>query len=472
MSNRERIAALAKDTLILSRNTLLVNLRFLDCALSMLDFLLSEDGYIPGTSIPINGGLIVTGKQIIYEPMWVLSRYRDEKKAIVRDYLHMVFHCIFHHPFVGELMDTQRWDLACDIAVESVIDDFGISCVAANRIQKQVALRGQIKKKVGLLSAEKIYCWLMEGDFSDEQIAQMQEPFKADEHHLWYMRKVMMQLLPGAGNAQSRSGEQEESENDGDSGGKNDAAGAFNESIAQEWKDVAKRIQTDLETFSRHQGCVASSMMQNLRAVTREKYDYSEFLRRFAVLGETMKVNEDEFDYIFYTYGMKLYGKMPLIEPLEYKEVKRIREFVIAIDTSGSVEGDKVQAFLQKTYNILKQQESFFTKINLHIIQCDAKIQEDQKITCQEEFDEYIKTMKIRGLGGTDFRPVFKYVEKLRREKEFTNLKGIIYFTDGYGTFPEKKPDYHTAFVFVDDEYNNPEVPVWAIRLVLQKDEI
>ena len=41
MSNRERIAELAKDTLILSRNTLLVNLRFLDCALSMLDFLLS-----------------------------------------------------------------------------------------------------------------------------------------------------------------------------------------------------------------------------------------------------------------------------------------------------------------------------------------------------------------------------------------------------------------------------------------------
>lgn len=80
--------------------------------------------------------------------------------------------------------------------------------------------------------------------------------------------------------------------------------------------------------------------------------------------------------------------------------------------------------------------------------------------------------MQIRGLGGTDFRPVFEYVEKLRREKEFVNLKGLIYFTDGYGTFPEKKTDYYTAFVFVDDEYNNPEVPVWAMKLVLQKEEI
>ena len=116
--------------------------------------------------------------------------------------------------------------------------------------------------------------------------------------------------------------------------------------------------------------------------------------------------------------------------------------------------------------------ESFFTKINLHIIQCDADIQEDKKITCQADFDEYLETMQIRGLGGTDFRPVFEYVEQLRQNKEFSNLKGLIYFTDGNGAFPAKKPDYDTAFVFVDDEYNNPDVPPWAIKLVLQKDEI
>ena len=232
-------------------------------------------------------------------------------------------------------------------------------------------------------------------------------------------------------------------------------------------------MQTELETFAeKRQGSEPGGLSQSLSAVTREKYDYADFLRRFAVLGEAMKVNDDEFDYIFYTYGMKLYGNMPLIEPLEYKEVKRIREFVVAIDTSGSVSGELVQKFVQKTYNILKQQESFFTKINLHIIQCDAAIQEDVKITSQEEFDAYLNTMQLRGFGGTDFRPVFDYVEQLRQAGEFTNLKGLIYFTDGFGTFPERQPDYHTAFVFIDDEYNNPDVPVWAIKLVLQKDEI
>ena len=232
------------------------------------------------------------------------------------------------------------------------------------------------------------------------------------------------------------------------------------------------RLQTDMETFSKQQGDRAGGLLQNLKEVNREKYDYTAFLKKFAVTGEAMKINDDEFDYIYYTYGLQLYKKVPLIEPLEYKDVKRIREFVIAIDTSGSTSGELVQKFIQKTYNILLSTESFFSKINLHIIQCDATIQEDAVIHSQEEFDKYLEQMKIRGLGGTDFRPVFSYVEWLIEKKEFNNLKGLIYFTDGYGTFPERKPPYETAFVFVEDNYNNPDVPPWAIKLVLQKDEI
>ena len=83
-------------------------------------------------------------------------------------------------------------------------------------------------------------------------------------------------------------------------------------------------------------------------------YDYSEFLRKFAAINETVKVSDDEFDYIYYNYGLQHYHKMPLIEPLEYREDNRIRDFVIAIDTSGSVAGEEVQSFLQKTYGILR----------------------------------------------------------------------------------------------------------------------
>lgn len=67
---------------------------------------------------------------------------------------------------------------------------------------------------------------------------------------------------------------------------------------------------------------------------------------------------------------------------------------------------------------------------------------------------------------------MFDYVEKLRQDREFINLKGLIYFTDGWGEFPVSQPDYHTAFVFIEDDYYNPEVPVWAIKLVLTSNEL
>ena len=80
--------------------------------------------------------------------------------------------------------------------------------------------------------------------------------------------------------------------------------------------------------------------------------------------------------------------------------------------------------------------------------------------------------MEIRGLGGTDYRPVFRYLDELKRAGEFEDLKGLIYFTDGHGTFPAKKPDYQTAFVFVENPENSTQVPPWAIRLILTREEL
>lgn len=450
MDRWEKKNELARDTLKLARNTLLVNLRFLDMALSRFDF------------VPVDGSIAVDGAHIYYDPLWVLRRYKQERQVIVRDYLHMVFHCVFHHAFVDTLLDTDAWDLACDIAVENAINELDLPCVRASRQASQYAFMEIIRRDVKQLTAEKICHYLRERVFPPQEIAILHQNFAADDHSLWY--------LPPESTS-GGDGEPDEHTKQLKRTVRPDSLSRAE--LEQVWSDIARRMQTELEAFvEKRQGSEPGGLSQSLSAVTREKYDYADFLRRFAVLGEAMKVNDDEFDYIFYTYGMKLYGNMPLIEPLEYKEVRRIREFVVAIDTSGSVSGELVQKFVQKTYNILKQQESFFTKINLHIIQCDAAIQEDVKITSQEEFDTYLQTLQLHGFGGTDFRPVFDYVEQLRQAGEFTNLKGLIYFTDGFGTFPERQPDYHTAFVFIDDDYNNPDVPIWVIKLVLQKDEI
>lgn len=472
-----RLDKLARDVLSLSANTLLVNLRFMDEALSRL------------TPAAREGSLSTDGEHLFYDARFVLKRYMTEKELPVRDYLHTVLHCVFRHNFEADPLEQKYWNLACDMAVENVVCELNVKAAAAARQAAQREELEIMRGKAGKLTAEKIYQQLQRENLPPEEIARLSALFIADDHGLWYSEENSDN---SGGNErqqeeqqdQERQNEQQENEQqereqqsesrDRDSEQKKPqpAGEKPRESAEADWKEIAERMQVDMETFSRSRGETSENLVQNLRAVNRERYDYTSFLRKFSVMGEAMKINDDEFDYIFYTYGLRIYDKMPLIEPLEYKEEKRIREFVIALDTSGSVQGELVQKFIEKTYNILMQTESFFKKINLHIIQCDAQIQEDVKITSREEFDEYIKNMNLLGFGGTDFRPVFTYVEQLRKEKEFTNLKGLIYFTDGDGTFPQQMPDYPTAFVFVDNDDEPPQVPPWAIRLVLRPNEI
>ena len=127
---------------------------------------------------------------------------------------------------------------------------------------------------------------------------------------------------------------------------------------------------------------------------------------------------------------------------------------------------------MEETYSILSQSESFYRRFRIHIIQCDEKVQSDDVITEAKELEQYMKNFQLRGMGGTDFRPVFSYVNRLQKEKKFHRLRGLIYFTDGYGTFPLKKPPYDTAFIFLKEDYLDVDVPPWAIKLILDESQL
>ena len=446
---------IAKEIIRTSQSMLLVRMRFLDVAIFQLTPEETDSDKVRTVA--------TNGEKFFYYPNYVLKQYVKDRDHMARMIMHSLLHCIFIHPFVGDLINQVYWDFAADIAVEVLMEDLGFE-YSGTAVRQREHILQKLSKELPSITAERVYHYCLNVNYSQKQVAEMRAPFIEDEHDCWYTQ-----------DPDSEEGGSEQSENDNSEDRESIHSDGYADAkslLQTQWDKISKSMQVELETMSQEQGILPDSMSQALKELHREKYDYSGFLKKFAVLGEAMQINDDEFDYIFYTYGLQLYKNVPLIEPLEYKEVKRIKEFVIAIDTSGSTSGDLVQAFLQKTYNILKSTESFFTKINVVIIQCDAEIQESVTVTSEEEFETYIKELKIKGLGGTDFRPVFRYVDQLIESRKFTNLKGMIYFTDGFGTFPENKPDYETAFVFVKDGYWDPEVPSWAIKLVLEEDEV
>lgn len=230
-------------------------------------------------------------------------------------------------------------------------------------------------------------------------------------------------------------------------------------------------MQVELEHFARG-GQESSALSMQLAFANRERQDYSIFLKKFAAaLREQMRVDLDTFDYNYYAYGLHLYGNMPLIEPLEYREGKVIRSFAVILDTSGSVDRSLLEKFLQKTYDCLLSEESFAKRFAVHIVQADCKVQSDVCIHSAQELQEYLRTLTIRGRGGTDFRPALQYVESLQKDGSLPDLKGVLYFTDGEGTFPERKPPFEVAFVYVGEEAFRAKVPAWALKVVFSDED-
>ena len=420
-----------------ARDELYLSMRYFDVILNKLEFM-------PNTAI---GGVGTDGFYMYFFPDYVIGLYKNNPIQINRSYMHTVFHCLYQHleslrryqekfPLIS--IDESYWNLACDIVVESMLDDLNKKSVRKHVKPYCNAIYQKLRENLDVFTPKAVYQKLLEMQLTQEELQKMILEFWVDDHSMWTKDVPPEKCI-----------ERE-----------------------KQWKDLNEKLQTEMETFSKDASEDAKTIMEQVQVVNRERYDYRRFLKKFSILKEEMQVDTDSFDYIFYNYGLSLYGNMPLIEPQETKETLKIEDFVIAIDTSMSCKEELIKKFLEETYNILSKSESFFRKTNIHIVQCDDKVQSDVIITNDKELQDYMNHFEIKGYGGTDFRPVFGYVNQLLKKKAFHRLKGLIYFTDGYGTFPAKRPLYETAFVFMKEDYRDIDVPVWAMKLIIEPEEL
>lgn len=435
----EELIRLGNRILSLSRSELYLSMRFLDLALSALSFELNLKTRTIATD----------GVHIFYNPNYLAMSYQDDPVGVNRTYLHMVLHCIFRHMTGCGDRDPEDWNLACDIAAESILDSMEYPCV--HRLVSDRRQQYYDALNLPVLNAERVYEALSGLPYVTR--LGMKKEFVSDDHKFWEELQ------------DQNSGEQPKPE-------PSDSPPPDRDEVEQKWQDISQKTQTSMETFHRELNLLAGDLLQQLHIENRPRYDYRTFLQKFAVMREEVRIDPDSFDYGFYTYGLQLYDNIPLIEELEYREAKKIRDFVIAIDTSGSCSGELVQRFLEQTAAILFDSGSFFSTVNVHIIQCDAGIQSDVKITDPAQLSSLMQTFEVKGSGDTDFRPVFDYVDELIRRGELTHMQGMLFFTDGFGVFPQKRPSYETAFLFLDDNYADHMVPPWAIKLVIGTDDI
>lgn len=475
----EKLKNYALKILRADREKLLVSLPFLARALYALEPVLDSGSPGAGTD----------GKSYFCDSRELVERFLSPETDTEAEYLHSVLHCLYLHIFfAGRHDDKELWNLASDISVFDILHSIGL---AANE-PAQLELDSFRNKSVAI-SAQSLYRFfkrqLSDGQLNEEEIRRLTAIFRVDSHEFWYPQESTRKENPSTISDEQEHGivPQDNITADGVSEANSfpdtmagtppagSATAETNQEIPTElmdkWKDIADSAEVglQLDMKQKQRGDEAGHLLETLENIRRDELDYAKFLRKFAVLEEKLLIDMDAFDYNYYTYGLELYGDMPLIEPLEYKEEHAIRDFVIAIDTSGSCQLSLIRKFLEKTYSLLTETAVFGRKINVHIIQCDAAIQEDKEIHSEKELTDYIKDLAIKGRGGTDFRPVFAKIAEIRAAGGLSHMRGLIYFTDGYGIFPHTPTDYKTAFAFAERD-DNVSVPPWAMKVYIEEE--
>ncbi len=443
MSYREQLRSIGERILEETRTELYLGMHFMGPALGSLSLVMDLSTTGVGTD----------ASYIRFNPKCLMTHYIEDPYWLRRVYLHMVLHCIFRHMYgVRQREDGELWNLCCDIAVESVIDSMDLPVIERPLSQKRSAWYEELKAQTGTLSAQRLYhCFISkERDYPREAL--LEQEFTMDDHSFW-------ERMEDDGNENTQPLPQTPA-----SAMPLIATKRLSE---EEWRKLANKVRLEL-AMGREAGTRTGELTRFLAVDCSRKTDYHEFLSRFMVVREESGIDMDSFDYGFYHLGMELYGNMPLIEENEYREAAKVDQLIIVLDTSASCQDFLVQEFLNETASMLLGSGHFFTRVRIHIIECDDRVQKDVEIHNLNQMKEYARTFCLKGGFGTDFRPAFAYVEQLQEEKRIEKPRGLMYFTDGKGIYPTKPTGYDTAFVFVKDEDPDTSgVPDWAMKLFI-----
>ena len=151
---------------------LYVDMRFLEPVLHVL---------VPRANMGLST-FATDGVYIYMNTEHTMDVFRRNELFLKRAYLHTVLHCVYCHLWLCGGRDKDLWNLACDIAVERIID--GLDKPAVRRIltwRRQKVYEELNKERI--ISAAQIYEYLLKVD--REELVKMWNEFYTDDHTLW-----------------------------------------------------------------------------------------------------------------------------------------------------------------------------------------------------------------------------------------------------------------------------------------------
>lgn len=325
-----------------------------------------------------------------YNPEFVNKMDQEEVKGVV---CHEIMHVALEHLKGLKGKDATVSNVAMDIVVNDIIIENGLKLPREGIIPSnhEVTINGNIKiKEVNKKCWEIIYAEL------EKKLPKKKSgSYGFDEH------------THGDGNddGDGKGG-------DGDKDGKKKGlAGAVNDKEFD-----AKQAVNEAYAYAKLQGKAPAGMDRYIEELSYPKMDWKSMLRKFII-------REIPFNYN-YSRPSKRSIACGIFMP---SVVKESLEIGVAVDTSGSMSPDDLKMCVSEVLGIIKA----YDNVKLTVLSCDAEVHTVTEVTCEED----VASLKLAGGGGTDFRPVFEWIGDNK-----PSMKLLVFFTDGYGTFPDDAP--------------------------------
>lgn len=178
------------------------------------------------------------------------------------------------------------------------------------------------------------------------------------------------------------------------------------ERAASEWRAAVAQAANQ----ARMQGSLPEGVEREIDDLLYPKIDWRDKLKVF--------VQAFPIDYDYMTRDRRFLQERFIVPSLNGERITG----VVALDTSGSIGHEELKQFLSEVHAILES----FGRVDLWAVSCDAAVHNPQALSSRQDVYDYTP----KGGGGTDFRPVFAWVQEHLPQADF-----VVYFTDGYGEF-------------------------------------
>jgi predicted metal-dependent peptidase len=333
-------------------------------------------------------------RALYYNPEYIGNLSLEQTQFVLA---HEALHCALSHFARRQHRVRQRWDIACDLAINPLLIKDGL------KPPPGVLLKSGFE---GMM-AEEIYPYIdddMQEQTHDEHFYSKEnkpagssgsQPKDADENR-----------------SGAAAGEGSESRDSGDA--PRPLSETEQAQLAVQWRQrLAGAAQQAMQA-----GKLGATMARLVEHLLQPQLPWRMLLARYMTA-----VARDDYSY---QRPSRREGDA-ILPSLKSTQV----DVVVVLDTSGSINDTEMQEFVSEIDAIKGQMRA---RLTLHA--CDARLCEYGPWVF-EPWEAFSLPDKLYGRGGTRFTPVFDWLQQQGCKPDL-----LVYFTDAEGEFPATEPDF------------------------------